>query len=274
MPPVSTSIARCLTPPNTLSASGKALIRNSYWFTVLLNFVKWPLAIFSILRHNESVDLQMVRLYMEIILIMYTKRYIGDRIKSRRKELKMTQKELAAKINDGIDLEDSPHTQISQWENGSKIPGTDALSRLCNALNCDIDYLLGAIEEERRATHDAVEYTGLSKEAIETIKKIKDAGGTMGLEILSSLLTNPAFWDAISNINYARFATVHSERPMSDDLQTALLELKMINDYERHPGATILSPEQMRDMNLYQAAQKFSVCAAQISNKSQSDVLR
>lgn len=202
---------------------------------------------------------------------MYTERYIGSRIKERRKKLGLTQKELASKINEGIDPDDAPHTQISNWENGSKIPGTEALARLCNALDCDIEYLLGAIEEERRATHDAVEYTGLSKDAIETVSKIKEAGGVMGLEILSLLLTTPTFWNAIANINYARFASDNDIKPMSDTLKDALSQLNIINSIERHPGATILSPDQMRDMNLYQAAQKFSVCAAEIANRRQTE---
>ena len=56
------------------------------------------------------------------------------------------------------------------------------------------------------------------------------------------------------------------DRPMSDGLEAAVLQVQMMNGIERHPGATILEPEQMRDMNLYQASQKFSECAARIAN--------
>lgn len=101
---------------------------------------------------------------------MYTKISIGDRIKLRRKELGMSQKKLAAKINGNILPEEAPHTQISQWEKGSKTPETDALIRLCNALDCDIDFLLGAIEAPKKETSDVMKATGLSKEAVNMLQ--------------------------------------------------------------------------------------------------------
>ena len=63
---------------------------------------------------------------------MYSERYIGDRIRQRRNEIGLTQKELAAKINPVTSIETAPHTQVAQWESGKKKPGTDALIRLCN----------------------------------------------------------------------------------------------------------------------------------------------
>lgn len=104
---------------------------------------------------------------------MYTKDNIGRRIKDRRKELKMTQTELADKINGGVMGDTAPHSQISQWEQGKKIPETDALIRLCNALECDIDYLLGAIETPRKATHDVAKQTGLKIKAVDWLLKNK-----------------------------------------------------------------------------------------------------
>ena len=53
---------------------------------------------------------------------MYSERYIGDRIRQRRNEIGLTQKELAAKINPGTSIETAPHTQEAQWESGKKKP--------------------------------------------------------------------------------------------------------------------------------------------------------
>ena len=197
---------------------------------------------------------------------MYSERYIGDRIRQRRNEIGLTQKELAAKINPGTSIETAPHTQVAQWENGKKKPGTDALIRLCNALDCDMDYILGAIDVPRRAVYDVKEQTGLSDSAENSLMEAKQRNYNAGLDILSALLSDRKFWEAIANLNYAKFAGTNMDRPMSDGLEAAVLQVQMMNGIERHPGATILEPEQMRDMNLYQASQKFSECAARIAN--------
>lgn len=197
---------------------------------------------------------------------MYSERYIGDRIRQRRNEIGLTQKELAAKINPGTSIETAPHTQVAQWENGKKKPGTDALIRLCNALDCDMDYILGAIDVPRRAVYDVKEQTGLSDSAVNSLMEAKQRNYNAGLDILSALLSDRKFWEAIANLNYAKFAGTNMDRPMSDGLEAAVLQVQMMNGIERHPGATILEPKQMRDMNLYQASQKFSECAARIAN--------
>ena len=197
---------------------------------------------------------------------MYSERYIGDRIRQRRNEIGLTQKELAAKINPVTSIETAPHTQVAQWESGKKKPGTDALIRLCNALDCDIDYILGAIDVPRRAVYDIKGQTGLSDSAVNSLVEAKQRNYNAGLDILSALLSDQKFWEAIANLNYAKFAGTNMDRPMSDGLEAAVLQVQMMNGIERHPGATILEPEQMRDMNLYQASQKFSECAARIAN--------
>lgn len=197
---------------------------------------------------------------------MYSERYIGDRIRQRRNEIGLTQKELAAKINPGTSIETAPHTQVAQWESGKKKPGTDALIRLCNALDCDMDYILGAIDVPCRAVYDVKEQTGLSDSAVNSLMEAKQRNYNAGLDILSALLSDRKFWEAIANLNYAKFAGTNMDRPMSDGLEAAVLQVQMMNGIERHPGATILEPEQMRDMNLYQASQKFSECAARIAN--------
>ncbi len=132
---------------------------------------------------------------------MYNERYKEDihkRIKERRQALTMTQGELAEKINGGIG---GAHTQISSWENQGKIPGTDSLIKLCDALDCDIDFLLGVQDEPRKATCDVMEQTGLSSEAVEFLMKLKRrsedekgkglfAQSTRKLEVLSYILQN------------------------------------------------------------------------------------
>ncbi len=195
---------------------------------------------------------------------MYARSYIGERIKQRRKQLGLTQTELAKRLNPGVD--NVTHNQVAHWEKHGT-PEIDSLIRLCNALDCDMDYLLGAIDTPRRVTYDVVQETGLSGNAVDSIIEIKQNDCNEVLDVLSSLLTNKKFWAALSNINYAKFAFKGAEREMSNSLKQSLLELKLINGVERHPGAVTMNPSQMKDINLYHAAQKFAECAEQIADE-------
>lgn len=132
---------------------------------------------------------------------MYTKRDIGAKIKERRLDIGLTQKELAAMINEGIEQTDAPHTQISSWENGSKTPRTEALVRLCNALDCDIDYLLGQISVPRKNISDVMTVTGLSYEAVKAITCEGHEGDKeIVIEALDFLLTSPNFENAMHEL--------------------------------------------------------------------------
>lgn len=60
---------------------------------------------------------------------------IGERIKKRRKELNLTQQQIKAAT--GIST-----GNMSEIENGSKLPSTPALISLSNVLDCSIDWIL------------------------------------------------------------------------------------------------------------------------------------
>ena len=61
---------------------------------------------------------------------------LGDRIRSRRKELKLTQKELATA------LKDVSHVAVSQWESNTTKPNSENILDLSTVLQCDISWLL------------------------------------------------------------------------------------------------------------------------------------
>lgn len=63
---------------------------------------------------------------------------LGPRIKEKRKELKLTQKDLA-------DLVKVSSQVISNWERGYTTPNTDDLSRLATALKVTPNFLIGEI---------------------------------------------------------------------------------------------------------------------------------
>lgn len=198
------------------------------------------------------------------------KAQIGKRIKNERNQKKLSQQELAdaisAMLNSDPDCKGIGQNTVSNWEKGITLPPLSKLIALSNIFDCDIGYLLCDYDEPTRNLADVVEQTGLSGEAVKSLVMRKRQKDTAGLDILSSLLSDRKFWEAIANLNYAKFAGTNANRPMSDGLEAAVLQVKVMNGIERHPGATILEPEQMRDMNLYQASQKFSECAARIAN--------
>ena len=66
---------------------------------------------------------------------------IGQRIRKKRLELAINQKELADRV--GI----SP-SAINQYEKADKIPSTETLVKLAQELGITTDYLLGATSEE------------------------------------------------------------------------------------------------------------------------------
>lgn len=125
---------------------------------------------------------------------------IGDRIKSRRKSLKLSQQRLAEM------LELKNRTSISHWEKEHKTPDLKTLITLCNVLDCDLDYLAGAISVPRRSDADVIKATGLSQAAVDSLKTYASSGSnglksTTYLELLSSLIANTGFFHLVRDIN-------------------------------------------------------------------------
>ena len=147
---------------------------------------------------------------------MYIRSYIGERIRQRRKQIGLTQTELAKRLNPGID--NVMHTQVAKWEKQGTLE-VDSLIRLCNALDCDIDYLLGAIDTPRRATYDVVQETGISCKAADVLRSINkgmsyggksygpdgvNKNGTVQetLTVLSELIESPRFLPLMNELSY------------------------------------------------------------------------
>lgn len=86
---------------------------------------------------------------------------IGERIRKCRTDLKMSQNELAKRINRG-------RRTIVSWENGTekKCPPIEALMEMCKIFNCEIGYLVGEFDCKRRMATNIHEEIGLSENAI------------------------------------------------------------------------------------------------------------
>ncbi|MBW3514939.1 helix-turn-helix transcriptional regulator [Shewanella sp. NKUCC01_JLK] len=78
----------------------------------------------------------------EIFVMSYQAEQIGDRIRRRRKELKLTQKNIA----DALQITPS---SITQWELGMNTPKGKNLINLSKTLDCTAEWLLsGSVETE------------------------------------------------------------------------------------------------------------------------------
>ena len=107
----------------------------------------------NVIGHNCSKDIDFIGL--------------GNNIAERREELNYNQSELSELL--GVSM-----TTISQWENAKKKPSLENLLRLCNALECDIGYLLGSADYSTKEVETVCNYTGLTEAAAKKLHELND----------------------------------------------------------------------------------------------------
>lgn len=121
---------------------------------------------------------------------------------------------------------------VQSWESGKRLPDLDALNRLCDVLQVDLDYLTGRIDHHTHANAVICESTGLSENAVELLlSRRQDA------DLLSSMLMHPD-WpkfmkylqdlsnkDAI-NSALADFTTSHFKRKLSGEDAISVIPLE------------------------------------------------
>ena len=113
--------------------------------------------------------------------------------------------ELNAPNADASTLE-SKRKIINGYENSKspKYPSNpETYCRLCEELDCDLDYLFGAISTPRRETTDIIEETGLSEEAIYRLAFIRDMDPHL-MELINTLILDPGFTAALQDLQRAR----------------------------------------------------------------------
>lgn len=89
--------------------------------------------------------------------------FYGDRLAFRRKSKRLTQEELAVKIN-------LTKAAVSNYENGHSTPSNETLVALADALDVDTDYLLGRTELPREELSPSIK-PDLSEETTEYVLK-------------------------------------------------------------------------------------------------------
>lgn len=78
-----------------------------------------------------------------------------DNLVKIRTENNYTQEKLAELLSISRD-------KLSKWENGIRVPDLNELLEICDIFDCDLDYLVGRIEQPTHSLQDISDTTGLS----------------------------------------------------------------------------------------------------------------
>lgn len=96
---------------------------------------------------------------------------IGERIRTERKKLDLTQDGLAEKIDIGS------RQTIAQWENGVALPPLSKLLCMCDLFGCEIGYLLCDYDCKTRTATDIHKEICLSEVAISKLSPLSVVHG-------------------------------------------------------------------------------------------------
>ena len=100
---------------------------------------------------------------------------IGERIKTRREKLNMTQRELAEKVDGRKYEKDEPtgKSKVCNWEHGRGLK-LSTLDKMCEILECDAAYLLGEQDYARREVADIATQIPLNERAIKDLLELQN----------------------------------------------------------------------------------------------------
>lgn len=134
---------------------------------------------------------------MEIDIEKANLEKFGNRVKMRRNELKLTQREVAERVwpnkdeyndYDPNELE-KRRKNIVNYEKGTFPKHIQTLHDLCKVLECDFDYLLGTIDTPTHGQGDIRKITELSHEACKTLESASN--NPCVFVLLNALLSAP-----------------------------------------------------------------------------------
>ncbi len=106
----------------------------------------------------------------------------GTILKNAIKESNFTQEKFADEI--GISI-----SALKTYMNGTRIPDIEILDRMCSALECDYDYLMGKIDKPKKDIADISEVTGLSYVVVNKLNWYKE-NNDIYLDLLNFLIEN------------------------------------------------------------------------------------
>lgn len=169
---------------------------------------------------------------------MYTTRYISERLKTQRKHLGLSQTQLSALIQ--AQGGGTTRENIAKWESGKSTPDVNSLIALCNALECDLTYLLGVIDTPKQEVYDIRACTGLSEKAVSHLLYLKKKEANIGIELLSKMLESDEIIETLDNINKGRDTQQRLEEQNAFYEEGDIQKMKLAQDVSNlfHSGST------------------------------------
>lgn len=134
------------------------------------------------------------------------KETLRQNLKRLRESKSLTQQEFAEVFQSHTGINTSVEA-VRKWENkNGSLPRTETLLALCAFYNCDLDFLIGRMEERRHDIRYIKELTGLSEEAISQLIKLNegDLARTVSpasmVKILSFILSDDRLPDILESV--------------------------------------------------------------------------
>lgn len=120
----------------------------------------------------------------------------GKKLKEARKLKYKYQQEFADAIGAKVET-------VRNWEQGWILPEMGTLFKICDTLDCDLDYLIGRLEYKKHDTKMISDYTGLSEDAVTALHLYKNADDRRSLwpSYLSDIINNKDFFALMVKIS-------------------------------------------------------------------------
>lgn len=140
----------------------------------------------------------------------------AEKLRKLRKEKKLTQRELAEKLN----ISYTTAKNLETKEAAALALRTETTKELLQFFDCDFEYLFGEQEQPRKDVSSAATITGLSYETIENILEITRLPSDR--LVLDLFLSNSDLKEAMANI----FVAIAEQRPLSCYLSNGASDLQ------------------------------------------------
>lgn len=164
-------------------------------------------------------------------------RIVGKRIKFMRESKMITQAKFAESLNVSID-------SVKNWEQGYNYPTLEMLIKVADYFNCEVDYLLGRINNKTNQIQAVYDLIGLSEKSIKAIQNQpnllcdpfidKESQNenkeflTFSLHLEGILVRYPELIDDINNalhIQYTKDSPIHTKFKQDEQLSLKCIEI-------------------------------------------------
>ena len=197
---------------------------------------------------------------------------IGNRLKLLRKKRGIRSQDLFAEL-----LDVAERKTVGKWETGETAIPITRLAKICDVLECDLDYLFGKIEMPKNETTDVCKATGLSEKAVGNLKRFDyfyktgvkkvpfpDMSGLYPTEVLSRLLESEAFWRVLGNLSLWTRAEAMKTAELLDQCDPTAGGLPKVPGYLEPNPALEPFKESARELYMATATKRFGDAVEEI----------